>query len=202
MKIPNTNQDLRKYVRKKRFLRLLPFFLWMLLGTVGIVSYQHRNTSFANPTPLGGWKLPILLGILTLSGCFLFRLFPLLRDRTCSGTVISSKLRHDYSASEDPGVTSSVQYDFRVKMSVCIVDTKSKKHRIRFEQKDGFYAYYEVGTQLVHFSGLPYPIRTDENNGYLCVACGTVHPMFSNTCEQCGHSLIHPKDLPHPKNSH
>ncbi len=195
MKIPSKNKDLRRYVLKNDLVRGVLFLMWMALWISGVTFYNHRNASVINPTPLGGWKLWVLLAAITLVGFFLFRLQNFFKDRTFSGKIISSDLLHDYSSSKDPGTSKPMQYDFRLNTAIRVLDKKQKKHRLLFEQKNGFYTYYHEGTEIVHFRGLPYPVRTDEAEGYICAACGRIQSQLEPSCEDCGHSLIDPKDL-------
>lgn len=195
MKIPIKNKDLRRYVFKNGLVRVMLFLVWMTLGIMGMIFYSYRNTSASNPHPLGGWKLPLLLAALVIIGFFLFRLHLFFKDRAFSGKIISSDNLHDYSSSKDPRATKSIQYEFRLNTSIRVLDQKGKKHRLRFEQKEGFYHYYYEGSHVVHFHGLPYPVRTDEVQGYICAACGRIYKPLQPSCEVCGHSLIDPKDL-------
>ncbi len=195
MKIPPQNNDLRRYVRKKDIQRILFFLIWMALWIGGTAFYIHGNSSPTSPSLLHGWRMWVLLGAITVIGFFLFRIWKFFTDRSFEGTILTSDNLHDYSPSRDPGTMDGVHYDFRLNTAVRVLDTKGKQHRIRFEQKDRFYNYYYPGTHVVHLRGLPYPLRTDDTEGYLCAACGRIYDQKPHVCEACGHSLIDPRDL-------
>lgn len=195
MKIPAKYRSLHRYVLKNDLKRILLFLFWMLFWCAGIYYYNLQNASSIASKPLSGWRLWLLLGIVTVIGSCVFRLWKFFTDRSFSGVILSSDNLHDYSPSKDPSATGALRYEFRLNTAIRVKDDKQKKHRLRFEQKNGFYTYYYEGTRVIHFRGLPYPIRTDEKEGYICVACGRIYSAYEDTCEGCSHALIDPKDL-------
>ena len=195
MKIPSKYKDLRRYVFKNDCKRVLLFALWILLWCVAVVYYNRQNASSIASRPLSGWRLWVLLAAVTVIGFFLFRIWKFFTDRAFSGVILSSDNLHDYSPSKDPSTTGALRYEFRLNTAILVRDDNQKKHRLRFEQKDGFYTYYYEGTRVIHLRGLPYPIRTDEKEGYICAACGRIHATLQSHCDVCSHSLIDPKDL-------
>jgi hypothetical protein len=88
----------------------------------------------------------------------------------------------------------SISYDFRRRSVLCLTTDKQKKRRVRFEQKNGCYWYYNEGEEIVHFHGLPYPINLDPTapHGYICLACGRMHKEYQPKCDFCLLELVDP----------
>lgn len=205
--IPKQNKDLRRYVLRRKWMRVLWFLLWVTVLIVGALSYNNAHQTYPPERRILGWKLALWIAAAVVSGFFLFRLYRFFTDRTFCGYIERSALSHSYSSSADPGEAAS--YDFRLNTSLILRTDVGKRKRIRFEQKPGFYLYYHEGTYVCHLEGLPYPVcdpsrrtlpegiteKDADAAGYLCAACGMINPELARPCASCGHSLIDPEKL-------
>lgn len=192
MKLPTKHRDLRRLVLRRDAIRILAFALWILLWLLGAHSYNQNRQAYPPERRILGWRLLVLMAAVSVVGFFLFRVYKLFTERACIGVIESSGLSHAYRSSADPG--RGMQYDFRLNTTLTVRLSSGKKMRLRFEQKNGFYQYYREGTRIGRFRGLPYPVRLcdDGKEGYVCVACGCMHPSLLSHCEACGHTLIDP----------
>ena len=197
MKIPKKNRDLRIYVFRRDLMHWLLYALWMCVWIGGAIHYNQQHKTYPPERLLVGWRLILFILVITVVGFFLCRMRKMLADRTFVGTVERADNVRSYTTSNDPGAKNAVSYDFRMNTSLCVRKPNGKKKKIRFEQKDQFYTYYYPGTPILHYHGLPYPIRTDGKTdlGYLCVACGRIRDTKDEACDVCGHSLIDPADV-------
>jgi hypothetical protein len=195
--IPKENRDLRIYVLKKDLLRLIGFATWMALWYAATEFYNNSHQSYTIAGRLEGKRFWFWIGAAALIGFFMFRMWKLVTDVPFRGTVKENGNSRTYSGSEDPGATSRLDYDFRIKTRLKIKGRWGLPRRIRFEQKDGFFSYYHEGEQIVHLHGLPYPINLDPTgkHGYVCAACGTWHQEKTKHCTVCRHTMIDPTKL-------
>ena len=194
MKIPKENRDLRLYVLRKDLFRAFGFALWMVLWYSGAVAYNNNHKTYPPERQMIGWKLYLWLGIAAVMGILIFRLWKFFTDRTYKGKIVRNGNSRSYTQSQDPG---SAEYDFRLNTKLKIQEPDGTTHRIRFEQKDGFYSYYYEGNEIVHLHGLPYPVNLDPTckNGCVCSACGTWHKEKTDRCNVCNHTIIDPEKL-------
>ncbi len=195
--IPPRHQDLRRYVRKNDLRRILLYLAWILIFFGGAMAYNQNHQTYPPDRLMTGWRLLGWMAIALVSGFFLFRIWKLFLHPTYRGEVIRTGLAHTYAPGEEPNLSSKTNYDFRLKTTLLIRLPNGKKRRLRFEQKPGSYLYYREGMSLIRYRGLPYPINPDPTspNGYVCVACGRIHEHLQKTCEECGLSLIDPREL-------
>ncbi|MBE6529553.1 MAG: hypothetical protein E7680_02985 [Ruminococcaceae bacterium] len=215
VRLPNRNADLLRYVRRRRALRFLLLFLWTAFFALAAL-YFNRTHRFSIIPRLVGWRLWVWIAGAVVIGFFLFRIPSLFLDRSFEGEIVRSSLSHSYSAAA--GANVSAAYQFRLNTVLRIQTPDGKLRKLKFEQKQGFYFYYHEGNYIRYFSGLPFPIadpsrmtapprqkwRADEDStgdvvsnpqkSYLCAVCGHFYPTPTR-CENCGHSLIDPKDL-------
>ncbi len=215
-RIPEKNRDLRLYVLRRRLLRLTGYALWLAAFGFGAWFYNDSHQTYPPQRRIVGWRLFFWMLAAAVAGFFLFRLWKFFTQRRVEGVVAESGLSHSYTSSADPGAGNSVNYDFRLNTYLVIRDEKGKRHRLRFEQKPGFYLYYYEGTHVCRLSGLPYPVRDprcvgaparrrsegvrdphdDLSGGYLCAACGNLNNRnLSEPCGLCGLSLVDPAEL-------
>ena len=213
-RIPKENADLRQYVLRRRILQLLAYGVWIAVFFTGALSYNAARTTYPPERLILGWRLLLWMSAGVVIGFFLFRIGRLFKLRAIEGTVERSGLSNTYEASSDPGVASSINYDFRSNTYLVIRTPSGKRRKLRFEQKQGFYLYYYEGSYLCRLSGLPYPVcdparqcrprrrptedafhHDDPSNGYVCAACGRFSPTLHSPCPKCGHSLVDPEAL-------
>ena len=216
-RIPSENRDLLRYVRRRRAVRVSLCLFWIVLLIVGALLYNRSHEASVLPR-IVGWRLAVWSLAALVSGLLLFRVPRLFFDRSFEGEIVRSGLSHSYSSSADPGAGQSVSYGFRLNTTLRVRSSDGKLHRIRFEEKPGFYLYYHEGNYISHIAGLPYPIAdparmidlpvggtsldddttgntvVDPRTAYLCAACGHFRRECT-VCEHCGHSLIDPKKL-------
>lgn len=197
MRIPQTNKDLRRYVLRRDLGKLALYLLWTVAWGTGAVAYNLNHTTYPPERLLLGWRLVLWMAVGLGIGFFLFRIHRMLADRSVSGVLTESGLSRGYATSSDPGGLKAVTYDFRLYKVLRLRLANGRRKRIRIEEKQGSYLYYREGDRLVSFHGLPYPINADATGeqGWLCAACGRVHPSKLDACDQCGFSLIDPKEL-------
>ena len=217
MQIPQKNNDLKRYVIRRRALRVLLCLLWVALLIGGALLYNQSHENSVLPRILG-WRMAVWAVAAVVSGVLIFRIPQTFADRSFSGEIVRSGLSHSYSASSDPGAAQPVSHDFRLNTVLRVRTADGKIKKIRFEQKPGFYLYYHEGNFICHLSGLPYPVADptrmnvpprpafikdedstgntilDPRKSYVCAACG--HFRHEPTvCDHCGLSLIDPKEL-------
>ena len=198
IRLPQKNRDLRRYVLKKELRRILLYFLWLGIFLGAALSYNHNHQTYPPERRMEGWRLIVWMLIAAVIGFFLFRIHQFLTRRACRGTVLLSKLSHTYTVTEDPlHAARDGGYDFRLHTALIIQKPNGKKQSLRFEQKIGSYQYYQEGADLIRFRALPYPVNLggDPKNGFVCVACGRMHKSYQEHCDQCGLSLIDPREL-------
>ena len=213
--IPKKNRDLSVYVWRRRILQLLGYALWLTAFWLGARAYNDSHQTYPANQRIVGWRLAVWMGAAVVIGFLLFRIWRWFSGRGLEGEIVKSGLSHSYTSSADPGAGSSVSYDFRAHTYLVIRDKRGRLHRLRFEQKSGFYLYYYPGTYVRKFAGLPYPVRDpmricrpsgngvglgdphdDLSRGYLCVACGSLNNhSLDEPCGRCGHSLIDPAEV-------
>lgn len=195
-RIPKRYKDLRRYVMWRDARRIIGYLLWLGLWLGGALSYNYNHQTYPDYRRMVGWRMWLWMAVAAVSGFFLFRLWRFLTDRTFTGTVERAGLSRTYSTSGDPGA-DGMEYDFRLNTYLKIRTDKGKVRRLRFEQKRGFYHYYDEGNCVAHFHGLPYPVNLDpaHPNGCVCSACGFWQEKYTPTCESCGHSLIDPTEI-------
>lgn len=209
--LPPRNRDLKWYTARRLLLQLTGYTLWLAAFWFGAQGYNDAHQTYPPNRRIVGWRLAIWMLAAVVIGFFLFRIWKLITQRGLEGEIVESKISHSYTSSADPGAGNSINYDFRLHTSLIIRDGRGKRHRIRFEQKQGFYLYYYEGTYVRRFSGLPYPIRWPDQNpaipegkenhddlsgGYLCAACGNLsNYRLDEPCGRCGHSLIDPTQV-------
>lgn len=193
-KIPQQYKELRRHVIQRDVRKIVGFVLWMLFFFGNAVLYNANHQTYSESRRLVGWKLLIFLGIAALLGFFLFRMWTFFTDRTYSGTVRRAGLSHSYSPPDEPYAIKSANYDFRTNTRLEVILENKKRRRVRFEQKNGCYWYYNEGEEIVHFHGLPYPINLDPTapHGYICLACGRMHKEYQPKCDFCLLELVDP----------
>ena len=196
-RIPKENRDLLWYVLRRDAFRLFGFAVWVGALLLGAISYNNNHKTYPPERLMIGWKLWLWIALAVLTGFFLFRVWKFFTDRPFRGVIESNGNSRSYSASQDPGATSGASYEFRLNTSLRVRSQDGKLHRIRFEQKNGFYSYYHEGNEIAHFHGLPYPLNLDSKheNGWVCVACGTWYKAKIDRCDHCHHTLIDPDKL-------
>lgn len=202
--IPERNRDLHALVRRRALTRIALYLVWLAALTVGVLRYQAWHTL----RPMKPWQTALWLCGGAVVGCFLFRVQSLFTNRTTVGRITRSGISH--------GVKGD---DFRINTVLRITDEQSgKRRRLRFEQKNGFYALYQAGTRVCKFPLLPYPLpdpetlspigereekadgktnsKTDQG-GTLCVVCGLVSGAdpTADRCPACRHTLLNPEDV-------
>ena len=194
-KIPSQYQDLRRYAMRRMLLRAGGYLLWMIAWFAAAMSYNANHQTYPEYRLMKGWRLVLMMVVVAAIGFVLFRVWKLYTDRGCRGVVVSSGLKHTYTASEDPGTGGD--YDFRLNTALKIRTEEGKLRRMNFEQKHGFYQYYNQGANLIRFTGLPYPVNTDpeRTHGCVCSVCGTWSEEQREICPVCKHTVIDPKDL-------
>ena len=196
-KIPPNNRDLKSYVLRKDMFRLFRYLLWLGIWIGGAISYNYNHQTYPIHRRIVGWRMALWVSIAAISGFLILRVWKLFTDRTCVGKIKHSGLSRSYSASDDPGAANKIDYDFRLNTKLKIETKNEKVKSLRFEQKRGFYQYYNEGKDIVKFHGLPYPIDLTPNapNGFVCAACGMWYENMPTRCEKCNHTLIDPKDI-------
>jgi len=199
-KIPSQNQDLRRYVLFRDLRKLFLYAIWLAIWYFGAYAYNQNHQTYPPERRMEGWKLLLWMLASAILGFVLFRLWMFFTDRTYRAVITRSGLSQSYEASRDPGLHNATDYDFRLNTALQIQKRgRSKKSRIHFEQKLGFYFYYYEGTEIVKLHGLPYPIAVGNQHPdaqkRICAACGQIAIDEESHCHVCGHSLIDPKDL-------
>lgn len=196
--IPARNQDLRRLVLRRRLIRLGLYLLWLSVLLVGANRFNASHTLH----PLSGWRLAAWLGGGAVIGFVLLRTYRLLTDRSFVGTV-----RRAGIARRAKGDEVSLQTTLRL-----TDETTGRRHRLRFEQRDGFYMLFHEGVRVCKLSGLPYPLPDPQTVPDLtasaadrsalakpadrfCVVCGRCESPFAERCTGCGYSLIHAEEL-------
>lgn len=200
-RIPERNRDLRVLMRRRALTRIALYLVWLAALTVGILRYRAWHTLH----PLKPWQTLLWLGGGAAVGFFLLRMQGLFTDRPIIGRITKSGTSH--------GVKGD---DFRINTVIRITDEQSGKHRrLRFEQKNGFYALYREGTRVCKFPLLPYPLpdpetlspigEPDENknkgktdgSSAFCVVCGTVDRTdpTADRCPACHHTRLRPEEV-------
>ena len=198
-KIPKQYRDLRRHVLWRDAKKLLGYVAWVLFFLFNALFYNYNHQTYPIDRQLTGWRMALFMAIVAVVGFFVFRLWTFLTDRTYTGVIRTSGLSHSYSPPDEPYGIKAANYDFRTNTKLTVVTDKQKKHRLRFEQKQGSYWYYNEGERILHFHGLPYPLNLDTSapHGYICLACGRVHKEYQPECEFCFLALVDPKEV-HP----
>ena len=197
IKLPLINRDLKRYTILRDLRRALAYLLWLGIWLGGALSYNYNHQTYPDYRRMVGWRLWLLMLGAAVSGFLLFRVWRFFSDRTFSGRIEKAGLSRSYSTSSDPAATGGGAYDFRLNTALTVRLFNGKKKRLRFEQKRGFYHYYYEDKEIVHFHGLPYPIRldTDGTDGYVCAACGAWSNELHPHCSVCRHTMIDPKNI-------
>lgn len=198
-KIPKQYKDLRRHVLWRDVRKLLGYVAWVLFFLLNALLYNYNHQTYSPDRLLAGWRMILFMAIVVIAGIFVFRMWTFFTDRTYTGTIHTAGLSHSYSPPDEPYGIKAANYDFRTNTKLTVMTDKQKKHRLRFEQKQGSYWYYNEGERIVHFHGLPYPLNLDTAapHGYICLACGRVHKEYQPECEFCFLALVDPKEV-HP----
>ena len=193
-RLPQKNRDLRRLALRRDLFRLLGWLLWIAVWLGGAASYNANHQTYPDHRRLVGWRLLLLLLIAAGVGFLLFRCWKLFFDRSVSGVIRSTRISRSAAPLSDG---ASSDEEVRINLVLKLVDDNQKTHRMRFEQKNGFYHYYGEGERIVRFHGLPYPTNTnpDAVHGCVCSLCGAHAPELRAYCEVCGLSIVDPKLL-------
>ncbi len=209
-RLPDRNRDLRRYVFWRRLLQVLGYLAFTGLFAVGADRYNAAHQTYPPEKLILGWKWAVWMVAALLLGFFLFRIYRLFSLRPLRGVILDSGLSHAYTGSADPGYGGR-GYDFRTRTVLTVQDARGRKHRLRFEQKPGFYLYYYPGTSCCRLGGLHYPVCDprsrakperrgreafdDLSGGRICVACGLLNQASVEKCANCGFTIVEPEDL-------
>ncbi len=195
--LPKRNQDLVRLVRGKILKQSAGYAIWVALLVSGAVMFNEQHQTYPPHMRMVGWRMVLWVAAALVSGFFVFRIYRLLADRTRIGRITGAGLSHNYTAPTAKHVSSDDSYDFRIHTTLRLQDERGKRHRLHFEQKDGFYTYYHEGERVLKLYGLPYPVNldTDAKHGCICAVCGTIRKTPNSHCDACGHSLIHVSEL-------
>lgn len=196
MKIPQKYIALRRYALGRLLLRVGGFVGWLLLWIGAAVSYNQNHQTYPAHRRFVGWRMALLAALAVASGILIFRLWQLYTDRTKHGVILSAGISRTHGAAKEDDTTGD-DHEVRLNTALVLQDDDGKKHRLRFEQKNGFYHYYHEGNRIVRLRGLTYPIHLDPNapHGYVCSVCGRWTAKYTPQCEGCHHPVIHPAEL-------
>lgn len=196
LQIPERNKDLRRLVLRRRLTKAGLYLLWLAALFVGVFRFNAGHERH----PMAAWQLAIWLGGGAVVGFLLLRGWMFFTERPFVGRVTKSGLSH--------GIKGD---DFRLNTAIRVDDEAGKRHRLRFEQKAGFYLLYHEGVRVCKLPFLVYPLpdpatvpvpetasanSTDDcASGAFCVVCGKTSAKGAEVCEACGYSLIDPAAL-------
>ncbi len=194
MKLPKQNKDLFYTVLWQDIRRVVLFFLWIAVWYLGAYSYNQNHQTYPPERLMQGWKLALWMLGAAVTGIFVFRIYRFLTDRTITGTVLESTTVRSDRAPSDTDSTADTEVCLYTKLK--IRTSVGKIRRIRFEQKPNSYAYYAVGTRVVRFHGLSYPLSLDPKDPplFACAHCGHISQKEGEFCENCGKSIVKAKN--------
>ena len=199
-RLPKQNRDLKRYVLKKDIRRVVLYLLWMLAWYSGAVFYNYSHQTYPPERRMEGWRLLLWMLASAALGFFFFRIYLFFTDKSYRGVITVSGLSQSYEASRDPGLSNSIDWDFRLNTALRIsVPGEKQTRRVHFEQKRGFYFYYYEGTEILKLRGLPYPLAVGNRHPdalpKVCLACGQIAGTDETQCSVCFHTLVDPETL-------
>ena len=192
-RIPKKNQDLRRLVWRTAVLKLLGWCAWVTILCLGAHSYNQNHQTYTPDRLMLGWKMVLWVAFAALSGFCIFRMWRFFTNCAFVGQIE----RYAQVRSYGPANDTDSGNDFRINTSLRVHTDNGRRRRIRFEQKNGFYAYYHEGNRIARLRGLSYPINLDPDgkDGYVCAACGAHCSEWQDSCPACYRSMIDPHDL-------
>lgn len=199
MKIPD---DIRRYVRKRRVLRVTLWLLCMGLFSLAFFS-SWDSISESVYTEI---RVVIFIIVLVVS-IFIFRIPKLFFEKTFIGKIVWLEMIHT-TESDMPSKPTMESLYKRVWINAVIELENGKRihkeiaskrtQRLSVPSKfqrgivGNFLAnQYCVGDTVVFISGTKFcQVYSEEKESLICVVCGEFSSSDSKKCEHCGHTIL------------
>lgn len=199
MKIPN---DIKQYVRKRRFLRVA---LWLLC--VGLFSLAFFSSwDSISESVYTEIRVVIFIGVLVVS-VFIFRIPKLFFEKTFNGKIVWLEMIH--TTESDMPSKPTIESLYRRVWINAVIELKNGKRihkeiaskrtqRLSVPSKfqrgivGNFLAnQYCVGDTVVFISGTKFcQVYSEEKESLICVVCGEFNNFDDARCEHCGHTIL------------
>ena len=194
--LPN---DLQEYVRKKTGRRVAKCVAFEAAVILFLLVLGNRVFSAL------GVILQSLVYVILLMLPFLLTGVPLafIWDRNWSGTVTDVKVKTktayttDYQYLQNIIILTMVNADGKTfKKTVAVHNVQTSKGSVLVSYSEAKVEHYmndyQIGDEVYHFSGLPYPLVIGPNykERTTCVVCGQETKSDQSRCWNCDHSLI------------
>jgi len=175
-----------KYIKNTNRWSAIFSLILAFAAIIGFLIYGEVSSEMDNPQALF-----IGMGI---GGMFviiaLFQIIGRKRSKTWDGTVVDKKIE----AKKRKVNTGDNDYYWEnyTLFTVAIRDDKGKIHRIRTEDDDTVYNYYQIGNRVRHHAGLNSYEKYDKSNDTVifCNACATLNNINEDYCFRCKCPLL------------
>ncbi|SDY63318.1 hypothetical protein SAMN05660462_00526 [Proteiniborus ethanoligenes] len=178
----------QKYIKSSNRWSAIFSIVLAIAAIIGFFIYGETSSEMENPQ-----SLFIGFGI---GGMFiLIALFQILgrkRGKTWDGTVIDKTIKKkQHRQSTGSGDNDHYWVDY-IEYTVYIKSDNGKKHKIRREDNDTIYNYYQIGDRVRYHGGLNSYEKYDKSRDkyIFCNACGSLNDMQSDCCFRCKCPLL------------
>ena len=141
-KIPEFNDDLKRFARWKNLKYLLGYLAYCALMAVAFWFFVTGR--YENAPPLKWWVYPLYTVLVLVSGwliCFMGRF---VFDKSCSGKVKSMKITRSFDRGLSRG--AGFRLDFHTYVKILMIDENGKKKRAKVQLfDDGYDGYFKEG---------------------------------------------------------
>lgn len=151
---------------------------FFIAGEAGVEDMENPQSLF----------IGLAIGAMFLLIAF-FQILKRKRSRTWDGTVIDKTVKKK-SRQRQSGDDYYTEY--YTEYVVLIRDNSGKEHRIRVEDDDTVFNYYQIGDRVRHHAGLNSYEKYDKSrdNVIFCSACSTLCDINEDFCPRCKCPLL------------
>ena len=198
MKIP---KDIRRYVRKRRLLRVALWLLCIMLFSFAFFS-SWDSISESIYTEL---RVVIFIGVLVVS-VFAFGIPKLMFGKSFFGKIIALNVVHKNDNDMRMGLIESFYRRIWVYATIELANGKKIRKDIASKSTKGLYIPYKhrkigadsyfsnqycVGDTVIFISGTKYcQVYSEDKENLTCVVCGEFSKRENEKCEHCGHTIV------------
>ncbi len=198
MKIP---EDIRRYVRKRRFLRVA---LWLLC--MGLFSFAFFSSwDSISESVYTEIRVVIFIVVLVLS-IFVFGIPKLMLEKSFMGKIVALNIVHKNDNDMRMGLLESFYRRIWVYATIELTNGKKIRKDIASKRTRGLYIppkhrksgansyfsnQYCVEDTVIFVSGAKYcQVYSEDKENLTCVACGEFNHFENSKCDNCGHTIM------------
>ena len=175
-----------KYRKNQNRWALLFSLILAVIAVIGFFIAGETTAELKNPQALyyglGIGGMFLLIGI--------FQTIGKSSDQTWDGTVIDKRV--EKKRKRQPTSDDDYYWVDYVEYLVLIKSDRGKVFKLRSEDSDILYNYYQIGERVRHHKGFPFYEKYDKSKeAYLiCCVCGKVDDIHEESCSRCKCPLL------------